>query len=149
MITCLRQWPPDLPPHSASGGESEFLRRLPSGKSLNWYSSGRAALFDTLSQFGLRKGAVALMPAYIAAGVIDPVLRDAFDYPYAEINLTTRLSELTKTPVSRDAHRRPNFYVVRPLEDTLFNCPFVVASDSKANSTRTSTARNVSRKRVN
>src|SRR3954471_489729 len=51
------------------------------------------------------------------------------DYPYAEINLTTRLSELTKTPVSRDARRRPNFYVVRPLEDTLFNCPFVVASD--------------------
>ena len=51
------------------------------------------------------------------------------DYPYSEINLTTRLSELTKTPVSRDASRRPNFYVVRPLEDTLFNCPFIVASD--------------------
>src|SRR5687768_8763511 len=26
------------------------------------------------------------------------------DYPYAEVNLTTRLSELTKTPVSRDAN---------------------------------------------
>jgi hypothetical protein len=52
------------------------------------------------------------------------------DYPYAEINLTTRLSELTKTRVSRDANHQPNFYVVRPLDDTLFNCPIVVASDA-------------------
>ena len=52
------------------------------------------------------------------------------DYPYAEINLTTRLSELTKTRVSRDGNQRPNFYVVRPLDATLFNCPFIVASDA-------------------
>jgi hypothetical protein len=52
------------------------------------------------------------------------------DYPYAEINLTTRLSELTKTRVSRDMNQRPNFYVVRPLDATLFNCPFIVASDA-------------------
>ena len=52
------------------------------------------------------------------------------DYPYAEINLTTRLSELTKTRVSRDENQRPNFYVVRPLDATLFNCPFLVASDA-------------------
>src|SRR5678816_2605868 len=31
------------------------------------------------------------------------------DYPYAEINLTTRLSELTKTRVSRDDSHQPNF----------------------------------------
>jgi hypothetical protein len=52
------------------------------------------------------------------------------DYPYAEINLTTRFSELTKTRVSRDERRRPNFYVVRPTDDTLFNCPILVASDA-------------------
>ena len=52
------------------------------------------------------------------------------DYPYAEINLTTRFSELTKARVSRDSTRTPNFYVVRPLDDALFNCPFVVASDA-------------------
>ena len=45
------------------------------------------------------------------------------DYPYAEINLTTRLSELTKTRVSRDESQQPNFYVVRPTDDQLFNCP--------------------------
>src|SRR5688572_169402 len=35
------------------------------------------------------------------------------DYPYAEINLTTRLSELTKTRVSRDGGGHPNHFVVR------------------------------------
>ena len=52
------------------------------------------------------------------------------DYPYAEINLTTRLSELTKTRVSRDANQQPNFYVVGLTDDALFNCPITVASDA-------------------
>src|SRR5688572_11768357 len=51
------------------------------------------------------------------------------DYPYAEINLMTRVSELTKTRISRDGEGRPNSYVVRLTDDTLFNCPFLVASD--------------------
>ena len=52
------------------------------------------------------------------------------DYPYAEINLTTRLSELTKTRVSRDDSHQPNFYVVRLTDDQLFNCPITVMSDA-------------------
>ena len=51
------------------------------------------------------------------------------DYPYAEINLTIRLSELTKTPVSLDERRVPHHYVVRMTDDALFNCPFTIASD--------------------
>lgn len=51
------------------------------------------------------------------------------DYPYAEINLTTRLSELTKTRVSRDHEGHPNHFVVRLTDDALFNCPLTVASD--------------------
>jgi hypothetical protein len=51
------------------------------------------------------------------------------DYPYAEINLTARLSELTKTRVSRDHDGQPNHFVVRPTDDALFNCPLTVASD--------------------
>ena len=51
------------------------------------------------------------------------------DYPYAEINLMTRLSELTKTRVTRDPDHEPLHYVVRLTDDTLFNCPFVMASD--------------------
>ena len=51
------------------------------------------------------------------------------DYPYAEINLMTRLSELTKTRVGRDAAHAPIHFVVRLTDDTLFNCPFLMASD--------------------
>ncbi len=51
------------------------------------------------------------------------------DYPYAEVNLMTRLSELTKTSVSRDDEREPNHYVVRLTDPQLFNCPFVMGSD--------------------
>jgi hypothetical protein len=52
------------------------------------------------------------------------------DYPYAEINLMTRLSELTKTRISRDGNGDPNYYVIRLTDDQLFNCPFLVASDA-------------------
>ncbi len=51
------------------------------------------------------------------------------DYPYAGINLMTRLSELTKTPVSRDADGNPNHWVVRLTDRELFRCPFTIASD--------------------
>jgi len=51
------------------------------------------------------------------------------DYPYAGINLMTRLSELTKTPVSRDASGNPNYWVVRLTDPELFHCPFTIASD--------------------
>jgi hypothetical protein len=51
------------------------------------------------------------------------------DYPYGEINLTIRLSELTRTPVSWHGPRQPNHYVVRATDDTLFQCPFLIASD--------------------
>jgi uncharacterized protein DUF4159 len=51
------------------------------------------------------------------------------DYPYGEINLTIRFSELTKAPVSRSGQREPNHYVVRLTDDELFQCPFSMASD--------------------
>jgi hypothetical protein len=53
----------------------------------------------------------------------------ATDYPYAGINLMTRLSEITKTPISKDARGNPNYWVVRATDDALFHCPFVMASD--------------------
>jgi hypothetical protein len=52
------------------------------------------------------------------------------DYPYAEINLTTRFSELTKTRVSRNEEEEPRHYAVQPLDKALFNCPLLVASDA-------------------
>jgi hypothetical protein len=53
----------------------------------------------------------------------------ATDYPYAGINLMTRLSELTKTPISKDAEGNPNYWVVRLTDDALFHCPFLMGSD--------------------
>jgi hypothetical protein len=46
-----------------------------------------------------------------------------------EMNLSIRLSELTKTRVSVGRDRRPNTWVVRLTDDALFNCPYIVASD--------------------
>src|SRR5919106_3969177 len=51
------------------------------------------------------------------------------DYPYGEINLMTRLSELTRTPVSFNRAKRPLQWVVRLTDDSLFNCPYTIASD--------------------
>lgn len=51
------------------------------------------------------------------------------DYPFSEIHLSTRLGEITKTRVSRDMDGTPNYFVVRPNDDALFNCPILVASD--------------------
>jgi hypothetical protein len=50
------------------------------------------------------------------------------DYPIADINFSTRLSELTKTQVGRDKDGF-NHLVVRPTDPELFQCPFVMASD--------------------
>ena len=51
------------------------------------------------------------------------------DYPYGEINLMIRLSELTKTPVPFDREREPTHYVVRLTDPSLFECPLTMASD--------------------
>jgi hypothetical protein len=51
------------------------------------------------------------------------------DYPYAGINLMQRLSELTRTPVSKDADGDPNYWVVRLTDDALFHCPMLMGSD--------------------
>jgi hypothetical protein len=51
------------------------------------------------------------------------------DYPDAEINFSIRLSELTKTRVSRTRDNEPNHFVVRPTDDGLYLCPFIIMSD--------------------
>jgi hypothetical protein len=53
----------------------------------------------------------------------------ATDYPYAGINLMTRVSELTKTPISRDTAGDPNYWVVTADDPALFRCPYVMAAD--------------------
>ncbi|HET9403636.1 MAG TPA: DUF4159 domain-containing protein, partial [Burkholderiales bacterium] len=50
------------------------------------------------------------------------------DYPNADINLSVRLSELTKIPVSKNGSGSPNHLLVRPGGDELFQCPLVIMS---------------------
>jgi hypothetical protein len=51
------------------------------------------------------------------------------DFPRADVNLSIRLSELTKTRVSFDDAREPRHLVVRPSDPELFQCPFVMATE--------------------
>jgi hypothetical protein len=49
------------------------------------------------------------------------------DYPDADLNLSTRLGELTKTPISVDTHTgSPNHLIVRLTDPVLFRCPFIM-----------------------
>jgi hypothetical protein len=51
------------------------------------------------------------------------------DYPAADVNFSIRLSELTKTRVSRTSSDDPNHLVVRLTDDLLFQCPFIEMED--------------------
>ena len=51
------------------------------------------------------------------------------DFPRADINMSIRLSELTKTTVSFAAPDEPNHLVVRLTDETLFQCPFVMMTE--------------------
>lgn len=51
------------------------------------------------------------------------------DYPDAELNFSIRLSELTKTRISRDDYGSPDHLVVRLTEEALFQCPYLHMED--------------------
>ena len=51
------------------------------------------------------------------------------DYPRADVNLSIRLSELTKTRVSLDDSGTPNHLVVRLTDAELFQCPFILMAE--------------------
>ena len=53
----------------------------------------------------------------------------ATDYPDADVNLSIRLSELTKIRVSRGASGQPNHLIVRLTDDELFQCPFIMMQE--------------------
>ena len=53
----------------------------------------------------------------------------AADYPWADINLSVRLGEMTKTPVSHDAGGDPKPLIMRLSDPTLFQCGFVMMTE--------------------
>lgn len=54
------------------------------------------------------------------------------DYPDADINFSIRLSELTRTRVSRRPDGEPNHLTLRLTSDDLFNCPYLHMEDMGA-----------------
>ena len=52
------------------------------------------------------------------------------DYPRADVNLSIRLGELTRTRISRDpATGEPNHVLLQFTDDLLFQCPFVMMTE--------------------
>jgi hypothetical protein len=51
------------------------------------------------------------------------------DFPRADSNLMTRMSELTKTPISRLPDGDPNHLIIRLTQPELFKCPFIMMTE--------------------
>jgi hypothetical protein len=51
------------------------------------------------------------------------------DYPRADENLSIRLMELTRTPVTQDGEGNPYPVIVRLTDPALFRCPFAMMSE--------------------
>jgi hypothetical protein len=51
------------------------------------------------------------------------------DYPRADVNLSIRLSELTKTRISLDPTGEPNHVVVRLTDPEIYQCPFIMMTE--------------------
>jgi hypothetical protein len=51
------------------------------------------------------------------------------DYPQADINFSTRLSELTLTRISRTGDGAPNHVVLQLTDPLLFQCPFIMMTE--------------------
>src|SRR5687768_3102651 len=53
----------------------------------------------------------------------------AADYPWADINLSIRLGEMTKTIVSKDSVGDPKPLIMRLSDPTIFQCGFVMMTE--------------------
>jgi hypothetical protein len=51
------------------------------------------------------------------------------DFPRADSNLMTRLSELTKTSISRHPDGYPNHVIIQLTQPELFKCPFIMMTE--------------------
>ena len=51
------------------------------------------------------------------------------DYPRADVNLSIRLAELTKTRISLAPSGEPNHVVVRLTDPALYQCPFIMMTE--------------------
>jgi hypothetical protein len=122
-----------------------FMRRLPAGIAIVLGLFAVTGAVSVAQRFGVSEGAgagIRVPPADFSDGgftICKWMFRSersepggigwSTDYPFGEINLLTRLSEMTKVRVSRDGARNVNYWVVRLTDDQLFECPILLGSD--------------------
>ena len=87
--------------------------------------SGRPAQYATMDDF---KGGFQFCRVVFRQGNGDGAGWNV-DWPRADINLSIRLSELTRTPVTMDDTNEPETLLVRLNAPEIFHCPFLMMSE--------------------
>jgi len=87
--------------------------------------SGRPARYATMDDF---KGGFQFCRAVFPPGRGDGAGWNV-DWPRADINLSIRLAELTRTPVTMDEANEPETLLVNFKSPELFHCPFVMITE--------------------
>ncbi|MGE3957023.1 MAG: DUF4159 domain-containing protein [Vicinamibacterales bacterium] len=92
------------------------------------YYSGRPARYATVDDF---RGGFQFCRVVFAQGNGDGAGWNV-DWPRADINLSIRLAELTRTPVVMDDANEPETLLINLKSPELFRCPFVMISEPGA-----------------
>ena len=87
--------------------------------------SGRPARYATTDDF---KGGFQFCRVVFRQGNGDGAGWNV-DWPRADINLSIRLSELTRTPVVMDAAKEPETLLINLKSPELFRCPWIMISE--------------------
>jgi hypothetical protein len=98
----------------AAAGEAQFRR------------GGRQARTATAADFD---GAFHFCRAWFRSDFRGDGGNWSVDYPKADVNLSIRLGELTKIPISHDGEGYPNHLIVRLTDDELYECPFIMMTE--------------------
>ncbi|HUR36005.1 MAG TPA: DUF4159 domain-containing protein [Vicinamibacterales bacterium] len=102
-----------------------FAQRGRGGRGGRGLYSGRPARYATLDDF---KGGFQFCRVVFRQGNGDGAGWNV-DWPRADINLSIRLSELTRTPVTMDATSEPETLLISLKSPELFHCPFIMLSE--------------------
>jgi hypothetical protein len=100
--------------------------------SMGWaqYSrSGYARLMERMAQPDSSDGQFHYCRAMYRANMGGDGGNWLTDYPLADIDLSIRLAELTRTRVGFNGNGEPEHLIVRLTDDALFQCPFIMMQE--------------------
>jgi len=102
-----------------------FAQRGRPGRGGRGFYSGRPMQLATLDDF---KGGFQFCRIAFRQGNGDGAGWNV-DWPRADINLSIRLSELTRTPVVMDAANEPETLLLSLKSPEIFHCPFMMMTE--------------------